>query len=281
MSSKTSGRWRRLTARAAMAVTYRHVLRAEGMDLQELHLGWFEQDVSALREGQDRYLEKLVEPLALGTAHRVLDLGCGPGGVAVRIASQYGCRVDGVDLVPAHVERARTAATEAGLSERLRFQEADARRLPFAAGTFDRALSIEALYHVHPRTQAFSELARVIAPGGRLAFSEYVLAPRVPRWARLVCGLLTGSFRLAEASTAMPGLRACGFDSVQVRDVSRETLAGTWAWSQARGHRDFVDYYLRPYGVSFLKGPLIGLTDRALRDGVLRVHFVSAVRRTD
>jgi SAM-dependent methyltransferase len=278
MSANAFERWRTLTARAAMAATYRHVMSAEGRQLQELHLGWFDEFGVSLASAQERYLEELVEPLALRASHRVLDVGCGPGGVPVWMASRFGCRVDGIDLVPVHVDRARQAAADAGSNARLQFQQADARRLPFADGSFDRVLSVEALYHVHPRTQAARELARVIVPGGRVAFSEYVLAPRAPQWARFVCALLTGSTRLAEASAAPMGWGACGFASVQVRDVSRQTLAGTWGWSKTRGHRDFVDYYLAPYRVSWLKSALVALTERVIGEGWLRVHFVSAVR---
>jgi SAM-dependent methyltransferase len=280
MSAKAFERWRELTSRAALSATYGHVMSAEGRELHELHLGWFEDVADSLGAAQERYLKELIEPLGLRASHRVLDVGCGPGGVAIWTANRFGCRVHGIDLVPAHVDRACTAAAEAGSSVRVQFQKADARRLPFADGSFDRALSVEALYHVHPRSQAARELARVVVPGGRVAFSEYVLAPATPQWARLVCALLTGSARLAEASAAPVNWSLCGFASVHVRDVSRETLAGTWAWSQARGHRDFVDYYLAPYRVSWLKSALIALTERVIREGWLRVHFVSAVRST-
>jgi SAM-dependent methyltransferase len=97
---------------------------------------------------------------------RVLDLGTGTGRGAVLAAERFPeAEVVGVDLAQAMVEEARRRLPEE-LAGRVRFERADAARLPYADGAFD----LVTLANMIP---FFDELARVVAPGGGvlLAFS--------------------------------------------------------------------------------------------------------------
>jgi len=91
---------------------------------------------------------------------RVLDVGTGTGAVAALVAARYSeADVVGVDVAERMIEEARRK-----VAERVRFQVADAQRLPFGDGTFD----LVTLGNVIP---FFDELARVTAAGGRALFS--------------------------------------------------------------------------------------------------------------
>jgi SAM-dependent methyltransferase len=102
-------------------------------------------------------LERLPSP-----PRRVLDLGTGTGKAARVLASRFPeAEVVGVDLSPAMIEEARKVLpTE--LSGRVRFEVADASRLPFEDGAFDLVVLLNMI-------PFFEELARVTAPGGRIA----------------------------------------------------------------------------------------------------------------
>jgi SAM-dependent methyltransferase len=91
---------------------------------------------------------------------RVLEVGCGPGEAAERIARELGADVVAVDLSPRMVElaRARGVAAEVG----------DVQRLRFADGAFDCVLAAWMLYHVPDVDRALGEIARVLRPAGRL-----------------------------------------------------------------------------------------------------------------
>jgi ubiquinone/menaquinone biosynthesis C-methylase UbiE len=104
-------------------------------------------------------LDKLEKP-----PKRVLDLGTGTGKGAKIVARRFpDAEVVGVDISPAMIERARGLLPEE-LQGRVRFEVADASELQFEDGAFD----LVTLLNMIP---FFEELARVVAPGGRLVFA--------------------------------------------------------------------------------------------------------------
>ena len=117
----------------------------------------------------ERALDALPEPPA-----RVLDLGTGTGLAAFVLARRFGqAEVVGVDVADRMVEVARRN-TPPELAGRVRFQQADAARLPFDDGSFE----LVSLANMIP---FFDELARVTAPGGWLVFS-FSGGPDTPIW---------------------------------------------------------------------------------------------------
>jgi len=90
---------------------------------------------------------------------RVLEVGCGPGEAAEKIAAA-GVTVEALDISDRMVEL--TCAR--GVSARV----GDVQDLPFEDGSFDAALAAWMLYHVPDVERGIAELARVVRPGGRL-----------------------------------------------------------------------------------------------------------------
>ena len=76
---------------------------------------------------------------------RVLDIGCGWGGMALTLARDYGANVTGITLSQEQLETARARAAEAGLSGRVRFELIDYRAV---TGSFDRIVSVGMFEHV-------------------------------------------------------------------------------------------------------------------------------------
>lgn len=95
-----------------------------------------------------------------------LDAGCGTGFLSLELAA-LGHRVTGVDFAPSMLEAARRKASERGLA--VRFEHADAENLPFAAASFDLAISRHVLWTLPHPEAAIDEWKRVLQPGGRLA----------------------------------------------------------------------------------------------------------------
>ena len=117
----------------------------------------------------ERALDALPEP-----PQRVLDLGTGTGRAAFVAARRFPqAQVVGVDLAEGMVAQAQ-AMTPPELAERVRFEAADASRLPFEDGSFDLVL----LANMIP---FFDELGRVLAPGGYLVVS-FSAGPETPIW---------------------------------------------------------------------------------------------------
>lgn len=124
---------------------------------------------SEIPDQQQAYLA-LVEVVAPQAGERLLDMGCGAGTIARRLAERVGAsgEVVGVDISHAMLEVAHQGATW----PHLRFQQADGLTLPFIGNSFDGALLARTLMHVQQPHEVLIELHRVVRPGGRLAVLE-------------------------------------------------------------------------------------------------------------
>ena len=117
----------------------------------------------AERVAWDRILDIV---LAGRAALDALDAGCGTGFLSLELATR-GHRVTGIDFAPEMLREARRKAAER--SAAIRFEEADAEQLPFAAGSFDLVISRHVLWTLPHPEAAIDEWIRVLRPRGRLA----------------------------------------------------------------------------------------------------------------
>ncbi len=118
--------------------------------------------------------DALAEAGAIGTGSRVLDICAGMGGPARYLADRFDARVVGLDLTVSRVVGARSLTELVGLSERCAFVAGDAQRLPFADGSFDTVMGQEAWLHVPDKAALLADAHRVLAPGGRIAFTDWI-----------------------------------------------------------------------------------------------------------
>jgi ubiquinone/menaquinone biosynthesis C-methylase UbiE len=132
---------------------------AEGYD------EWIGNDFQDQYEVNWDILTKYIDPTL-----RVLDVGCGPGDLSIRISQQ--CHeVQGVDVTPEMIQIAeeKAACAPANVS----FQQADACDLPFENYSFDTVMSINALQAMIRPEMALMEMSRVLKPGGELLLITY------------------------------------------------------------------------------------------------------------
>ena len=109
-----------------------------------------------------------LERLRLGAASRLLDLGCGPGGPLLVALAHTGCNGIGIELSEEALAAGHARAAVQGLGDRLSLRQGNLDKpLPFAVATFDAAMSLDVVLHLHDRGAFFREVARVIAPGAR------------------------------------------------------------------------------------------------------------------
>ena len=102
-------------------------------------------------------------------AGRVLDVGCGPGHLANRLAGEHGLEVTGLDLDPAMIERARANADRAlGAERRPVFVVGGVAALPFPDASFDLVVSTLSMHHWADATAGQAEIGRVLRHGGRI-----------------------------------------------------------------------------------------------------------------
>jgi len=162
--------------------------------------------------------------LELKSGETVLDLGSGAGidaFLAARLVGAKG-RVIGVDMTPAMLERARTAAAKHGFAN-VEFREGRLEALPVADASVDAVTSNCVINLVPDKKAVFREVARVLRPGGRLVISDIVLDGRLPpallEDLPAYAGCVSGALR-REAYFALVG--AAGLTDVEVlRDVDQ------------------------------------------------------------
>jgi len=197
------------------------------------HFGWYPPGSERLtmRTALTLMEDRLGRALDLPSGALVLDAGCGRGAVALRMATNFGLRVEGVDILAGDIRRAQRKAARHRAPNRPRFQVMDYRRLRFPDGHFDGAYTMETLVHAVDSAAVLGELHRVLEPGGRLVLFEYSMAPRgelTARQRRVFDAIIAES-----AMHSLPGfvhgcfpalLHAAGFRDVAVEDVSERML---------------------------------------------------------
>jgi arsenite methyltransferase len=135
-------------------------------------------------------------PFSLGPLQRgecVVDVGSGGGIdslIAARMVGPHG-RVIGVDMTPAMLDKARTSAAAAGLSN-VEFREGFGEALPVEDGWADVVISNGVLNLMPDKDAALREMGRVLKPGGRLQIGDILVQKAVPQSAKEDIALWTG-----------------------------------------------------------------------------------------
>lgn len=190
---------------------------------------------------------------------RVLDIGCGLGAIDQLLVTQHGAAsVVGIDIDPALLELMRARLQQAGLADRIAGVAVTPGPLPFANESFDVVFSKDSLVQIPDKSSIFSEVLRVLRPGGRFIASDWLrggtgpYSPQMMEYFRLE-GIAYNMATLDESAAA---LRAAGFVEVEIRDRH--------AWYQALARREY----------EAMQGPLRSLITE--RIGAERAaHFVA------
>ncbi|HEX8976683.1 MAG TPA: methyltransferase domain-containing protein [Solirubrobacteraceae bacterium] len=174
--------------------------------------------------------EELAELAGLVGGQRVLDVGCGLGGTARHLADRYGVEVTGVDLTAEYCRLGNMLSERTRLRDRVELVTADALELPFADGGFDVVWSEHAAMNIEDKPRLYSEMRRVLRPGGRLAIYDILQGPGgevhfpVPWARRPQISFLVSPAELREL------LERCSFNVLAWQD----TTAPAVSWFRAR-----------------------------------------------
>ncbi len=118
--------------------------------------------------------DSLARDAGITEKSKVLDIGSGLGGPALHLAENIGCRVTGLDIVESNIMTAAERARARSLQHLVEFRLGDAMAMPFNDGQFDVILGQDAWCHVPDKDKLIAECARVIAPGGSVAFTDWL-----------------------------------------------------------------------------------------------------------
>ena len=131
-----------------------------------------------------RWRRFLISRLKLRPDSLVLDVGTGPGGIAIHIAGRMGCRVVGVDISDRMLEQAQSNVQASKLTSLVSLVKARAENLPFPDDSFDTVVFTFLFRYVDELQAMLHELARVLKPGGQMASLEFYVpkGPLHPLW---------------------------------------------------------------------------------------------------
>jgi ubiquinone/menaquinone biosynthesis C-methylase UbiE len=118
---------------------------------------------------------EFLKKLGLTQKHRVLDVGCGFGGTSRFAASQYGCKVTGIDLTPEFVRTGRVLCSWVGMDARVELHEGSALAMPFADAEFDSAYMLHVGMNIADKVGLMQEVFRVLKPGGLFGVYDVML----------------------------------------------------------------------------------------------------------
>ena len=117
-------------------------------------------------------VDVLAQKAGIGPDSHVLDVCSGMGGPARYLAYHLGCRVTGLDITASRHEGAIRLTGMVKLDHLVAFRLGNALDMPFADATFDVVIGQEAFAHVPDKPRLIAECARVVKPGGVIAFTD-------------------------------------------------------------------------------------------------------------
>lgn len=150
-----------------------------------------------------------VRSLELPPDSMAVDVGCGSGAYAFRLAAHFGLRVLGIDPVQRHLDLAREArrSEPEAVASRVSFERATADRIPLRDVSVDLVWCRDTLAHAPSLASVHREFARVLRPGGRALVHQVLatdlLAPEEADWLFPVLGVVPASVDLDTAEGAI------------------------------------------------------------------------------
>jgi 27-O-demethylrifamycin SV methyltransferase len=158
------------------AVHYDRVTAAWTLLLgEELHYGVFDDPGEELSIATGRLTQAMIDAAQLSSGLELLDVGCGTGAPACRLAGAFGVRVTGITTSETGIQAARARAAAQGLSELTAFEPRDGMSNGFPDASFDRVWVLESSHLMRDREALISECARVLRPGGRMVLCDIIL----------------------------------------------------------------------------------------------------------
>jgi len=153
------------------------------------------------RQADYRRLAHRAVDLKLPPGAKVLDIGTGPGFVAIEVAKLLqgsDCQVVGMDLSEPMLTLAAENAARAGVNGILTWREGDVKAMPFPDGEFDLVVSNDSLHHWEDPRPVFNEVARVLKKDGRCVIHDL---KRLQHWwpwmfVKLVSLMIPSDFRI-------------------------------------------------------------------------------------
>lgn len=203
----------------------------------------------AFRQATARHEHFLAYKMGIKEDMKVLDVGCGVGGPAREIHRFTGATVVGLNNNDYQVEKANHYAKVNNLSDKLSFVKGDFMQMDFEPESFDAVYAIEATVHAPVLEGVYSEIYKVLKPGGVFGVYEWVLTDKFdetnPKHREIAYGIEVGDGipKMYTRKVAEQALKNVGFEVEFEKDMSDVNdsipwyypLSGEWRYVQTVG----------------------------------------------
>ena len=152
---------------------------------------------------------------------RVLDIGCGMGGIDILLVKDYGAaEVVGIDVETPVLEKAKQYALEEDLVEKIKYILVEPGPLLFESASFDIVFSKDALLHIPDKKMLFSEIMRVLKPGGLFLAGDWLRGEyeNATEHMKEFHKLSSNEFNMVTLRDYATKLENAGFSNVTLRD---------------------------------------------------------------
>jgi sterol 24-C-methyltransferase len=247
----------------------------------------------SLQKALARHQQYLAERLGLTQNMRVLDVGCGVGGPMREIAAFSGASVIGVNNNAYQLAKCERYNRDSKLSGQCSLLNADFMSIPCADDVFDAIYAIEATCHAADRKALFTELKRLLRPGGLFAGYEWCLTnafdaadkehvaikdgivrgsglPDLTHWSMVDEALIGAGFELLEARDVAAESDPPWYSTLQGRDLSLSSILRTGVGQRVThmGVRLLETLCVAPAGATDISNLLMGAGRNLVAGGV-------------
>ena len=173
--------------------------------------------------GGEQTTREILAALKLTADTSVLDVGCGLGGAAFMMASEFGSSVLAIDLSQNMATEAAIRAENYGLDQLVEVMRADIMSLDDDE-TFDLIHSREVFLHIHDKDELHHKLISMLKPGGLLMFTDYCRGPEAPTES-FMAYINEFGYDLRPVEHIGQLLRDTGYEQVEAEDRTDEFIA--------------------------------------------------------
>lgn len=186
-----------------------------------------------------RHEHYLASMMGLRDGMKVLDVGCGVGGPAREICKFSGANITGLNNNDYQIDRARQYSVVHGLQDKLKYVKGDFMQMAFADNSFDAVYAIEATVHAPKLEGVYSEIFRVLKPGGVFGVYEWLMTDKYDndnaqhRKIRLDIELGDGISNMVKIEEGLAAIKAAGFELELHEDLADRPDPTPWYYPLA------------------------------------------------
>lgn len=205
---------------------------------QQIRVATYGQDL-----GQSSWItleeaKQFISWLELKSESNVLEVACGAGGISCLISEQFGAKVHGVDISEEAVNAANARRDKQALGEKVTFSVQDASKpLQFPDREFDAVFCNDSINHLADRDKVLADWWRLLAPNGRLLFTDPILVTGIISNEEARIRSSIGFYLFTPKGENERLLDASGYRVLRVEDVTAQVEETSKRWYDARKER--------------------------------------------